>query len=621
MCTRLGLAQPTLVKDLTPGVDSSTIYPIVSFNGKGVFFTIGHVFGKLWITDGTADGTFDMGQPLTPTGYESVVCPVGENAYFACSPYDYSLGYEPWVTDGTPTGTQVLADMEPDPYESSYPDCFVAYGDKLLFEAYLDEDPYTYEPPHGYALFSYDPKEENAQPVQVTAAFGLPDSSYEPGVDSLDFWPSPLLPVGNHICFFSVNDFSQSSDARDIKLYRSDGTATGTLAIHTFSQYGEISDFGMPVVAPAGDRLYFMFYRPDAVTQNLVHAELWCSDATEAGTVLLKTIDLDYTNRPSMGRIVANRGRAYFFINNTGTGSSSHENTLWMYDDSIGSVQRLGVIPSYVSEIALSMDRVFFNGVPGSNPMHYVLWTSDGTADGTREVMDLSTTPEGDSNPANLVPLYGWCLFSANDGVNGDQVWITDGTAEHTRRFSGQPFTGSAQTQIKRMNVVGHELYLWANDGSVGAELYKMDLSDSAANHTVPTGNPSPIVFGDTGVTIDFDSNSAAGELEVIRYGHPFHWGWFPGYWSIHGMVGSQFGAVLVFSYDPAEVAAAGLSEAGLSLVRSRQRHNGQSWETIPATVNTATHTIRTVDPVSEFSLWTLRGDTPASTAHWALYE
>src|SRR5262249_6820554 len=73
------------------------------------------------------------------------------------------------------------------------------------------------------------------------------------------------------------------------------------------------------------------------------------------------------------------------------------------------------------------------------------LWRSDGIARGTRMVKDIDQDPgapifypgtpgEGaGSNPHELTVAGGRLFFAAIDGVHGDELWVSDGTAAGTR--------------------------------------------------------------------------------------------------------------------------------------------------------------------------------------------
>jgi ELWxxDGT repeat protein len=61
------------------------------------------------------------------------------------------------------------------------------------------------------------------------------------------------------------------------------------------------------------------------------------------------------------------------------------------------------------------------------------LWKTDGTAPGTVMVKDINTAVAGASASPNAFTAFNGALyFSANDGVHGVELWKTDGTAAGT---------------------------------------------------------------------------------------------------------------------------------------------------------------------------------------------
>jgi ELWxxDGT repeat protein len=154
--------------------------------------------------------------------------------------------------------------------------------------------------------------------------------------------------------------------------------------------------------------------------------ELWKSDCTEAGTVLVKDI-FDGPNGSSPHNLVASSGP--------------------------------------------DGDWVYFNasdGVHGSE-----LWRSDGTAAGTAMVIDIHPTGAGD--PDGLLVIDGTLYFAADDGTNGTELWTSDGTAAGTTLVMDiNP--GPSGSSPHNLTVVGDMLYFAANDGTHGKELWAMDI-------------------------------------------------------------------------------------------------------------------------------------------------
>lgn len=93
---------------------------------------------ELWRTDGTAAGTLllrdqvgDEGQLLGPVLREA-----GGALHFAAC--DLVAGCEPWVSDGTPGGTRLVADLRPGPFPSDPYEAFGA-GPRVFFYATTPE--------------------------------------------------------------------------------------------------------------------------------------------------------------------------------------------------------------------------------------------------------------------------------------------------------------------------------------------------------------------------------------------------------------------------------------------------------------------------------------------------
>ncbi|HSF42701.1 MAG TPA: ELWxxDGT repeat protein, partial [Thermoanaerobaculia bacterium] len=99
-----------------------------------VFFVPEQHRDALWTSDGTEAGTLR----LTPDGVHckgptsAPVVKLGHRVFF--SAWYPTSGAEPWVTDGTPQGTRLLADLEPGPGHS-YPAGFTVFAGRIWFSA------------------------------------------------------------------------------------------------------------------------------------------------------------------------------------------------------------------------------------------------------------------------------------------------------------------------------------------------------------------------------------------------------------------------------------------------------------------------------------------------------
>lgn len=82
------------------------------------------------------------------------------------------------------------------------------------------------------------------------------------------------------------------------------------------------------------------------------------------------------------------------------------------------------------------------------------------------------TTTTAGSSPANLMVYNNALYFSANDGLNGSELWKFDGT-NATLAANINTSTATAGSFPSNLCAHGDTLFLVANDGTNGSELYK----------------------------------------------------------------------------------------------------------------------------------------------------
>ena len=232
--------------------------------------------------------------------------------------------------------------------------------------------------------------------------------------------PRYLTAVGNTL-FFTAND-----PVNGTELWKSDGTAAGTVVVKDISP-GSFSSFPSNLTA-VGNTLFFS-------AAGVNGRELWKSDGTAAGTVLVKDI------RP---------------------GSSSSD---------LGNLTAVG-------------STLFFTANDNVNGRE--LWKSDGTAAGTVLVKDIrpgSFSSFRDNSPGNLTAVGNTLFFTADDGVNGGELWKSDGTAAGTVLVADiRP--GFSDSYPSSLKVVGNTLFFSAvNAVIIGSELWALNVGGP----TVPT--------------------------------------------------------------------------------------------------------------------------------------
>ena len=105
------------------------------------------------------------------------------------------------------------------------------------------------------------------------------------------------------------------------------------------------------------------------------------------------------------------------------------------------------------------------------------LWVSDGTQTGTSMVKDINPGPAG--SDIHYLNTNGHTLFfTANDGTHGEELWTSDGTTANTAMVKDiNP--GPAGANIHYLTTVNGTLYFTANDGVHGQELWESDGTTS----------------------------------------------------------------------------------------------------------------------------------------------
>jgi ELWxxDGT repeat protein len=134
--------------------------------------------------------------------------------------------------------------------------------------------------------------------------------------------------------------------------------------------------------------------------------------------------------------------------------------------------------------------RVYYRGTDGVHGDE--LWVTDGTASGTRMVKDLA--PGDDSSaPGAFAVMAGKMYFSATTAT-GEELWVSDGTSAGTHLLAdvGGPTTSSAPSGL---TVAGGRLWFVAEtttpSGPTGRELFVSD-GTAAGTRLVADIAPGP---------------------------------------------------------------------------------------------------------------------------------
>ncbi|WP_417335167.1 hypothetical protein [Halobacteriovorax marinus] len=124
-------------------------------------------------------------------------------------------------------------------------------------------------------------------------------------------------------------------------------------------------------------------------------------------------------------------------------------------------------------------NQVLFNSDDGTNGNE--LWITDGTIPGTYMLKDIDTGATA-STPSKFKLFNGFVYFVANTAGAGMELWKTDGTNAGTVMvYDLYAGANSGLGSVSEFVLYNNELYFAGDDGATGTELYKVDTSDTVS--------------------------------------------------------------------------------------------------------------------------------------------
>lgn len=414
---------------------------------------------ELWKTDGTSAGTVMVkdinmdGASSYPAGFTELNGAV----YFQAT--DGVTGVELWKTDGTAEGTVLVKDINTGGVQSgagSGPQGFTLYKGELYFTANNGVRA------NGYELWKTDGTAAGTvmvKDVNIYGGFGFPSNFI----------------VFNDTLYFSADDGRNGAE-----LWKSDGTAEGTTLLK------DINTTGMNASSTPRDFVIFngaLYFEADSLRTSPApsgQAELWRTDGTSDGTVLVKTISSSVDGHETdLHNFTVFNGELYF---SASQGSSGYQP--WKTDGTTEGTVVLKDLRALYETREPSVAFMPFNGElyfsAYDGAYGNELMKTNGTESGTVLVKDINPTAEtasssqGSSFPAQFIVFNDALYFQANDGVQGTELWKTDGTAVGTILLKDIKTAGASSNPAK-FSIVNGVLYFKADDGVNGLELWKTD--------------------------------------------------------------------------------------------------------------------------------------------------
>jgi ELWxxDGT repeat protein len=390
-----------------------------------------------------------------PSGFAVISTPAGERVVFAAN--DGINGSELWITDGTTAGTTLLADINPAAGTGSSPQSFIPFGTRVLFSA----DNGTL----GRELWITDGTTTGTTLVRDIRAASTASPSFSSDIGVVGSFGTP----GSYVVF-GANDGVNGAEP-----WVTDGTPGGTNLLLNISTSVTSTSSNASGFFTIGTRTYFL-----ANDQGAFGNELWATDGTTAGTS--RVTDFEPGAASSGMSLDASLGDfGYGVATTTVTGQEPVAINLTTNAVIPLGDLRTGTSGSSAQDWAVLGSSVLFRAstLSADNQLYSVAFDALGVPTGATVVSEINAT--GNDNVAGLTTFGGFVYFAATDGVNGRELWRTDGTSAGTTLVADiNP--GSGDSTPLGLVVAGGKLYFTASTPAFGRELY---VSDGTASGTV----------------------------------------------------------------------------------------------------------------------------------------
>jgi trimeric autotransporter adhesin len=365
----------------------------------------------------------------------------GNNIFFFSD--DGIHGLELWKTDGTAAGTQIVKDIVPGSVSGIGLNITPQYatGNGIFYFLALD----------GAEIWRSDGTDAGTYLLKnFGGAFRVLQLFYH-----------------NGLLYFVANDGINGAEP-----WISNGTPEGTVLlkdINTGSASSSNLTISQYVFIPMGTHVYF------AAGNFAIGTELWKSDGTAAGTVLVKDVAPGTSSGINFMKAAAHNGKIYFAASGASGGTE-----LWATDGTDPGTYRVkDISPGNLSSSPnnfISFNGSLFFSASSNNNNTPGLWKSDGTDAGTVQVRDLAADGVfltiGINNTINFFTVTGNKLFFRDASTQG--LYVSDGTTAGTvlvkqTRGSGElvPFNGQIYFQGSGLESF-HRSTLYKSDGTSG---------------------------------------------------------------------------------------------------------------------------------------------------------
>jgi ELWxxDGT repeat protein len=404
--------------------------------------------------------------------------------------YDTLHGFELWATDGTAPGTRLLADACPGncqgfPGIPEAPTLFPGPSGKVYFQAHpdLQEGAYGIETDE---LWVTDGTPSGTQRVAGQAAgvgflngrvyFG----GSQPDHPGSELWSTDGVPGHERriavLRRFELGSSPQFRPFRDgvlltavdgegrLGLWTSDGTPRGTFPVAAFPA-DSLWDLDRFLGLARGAELFTLFRHFE--TRPLDRPEVWRTDGTPGGTRALAALPLGGFTDGAL----AWDGKVLFTV------FSSSGCSLWSSDGTAAGTREILPTGSHVAcpQLLGAFGPRFLFVAEDDRGQRPQLFVSDGTAAGTHGIALLAEGSFYASQPVRIGGTVFFPLLSADASVPA-QAWRTDGTPEGTR--PAFPLTDASDLHAFGDSLVA--IGALGDDPAAGRGLFRIPLGGGA---------------------------------------------------------------------------------------------------------------------------------------------
>ena len=481
LTTFFSFGQATLVKDINLGNNSSNPSSKVEFNGFVYFIANDGLNGsELWRTDGTEIGTSIFKEFISgeESGVAAITPFVSNNLmyFFAADGANYFL----WKTNGTLAGTEKVKQF------ASIQGFHDTINNELIFTAEnglwkTDGTEAGTIKLANYPIFGATRFVKSGNEIYFSgeASNSIGQELYKTDGTTVslvkNIYPNSNKDSypNNFATLNSVVYFSATNGTNGFELWKSDGTEAGTTMVKDIN-VGSGSSFSTNTpITVFNNEMFFLYSN-----------KLWKSDGTEAGTVEVKDLE-SYVKG--------------IFVFNSKMHIFNGSNSFWVSDGTTAGTTKVEVNVQeffHNSEYAIAGNKLYFQG---SDSNGYEIWVSDGTAVGTKLLKDIH--PEfDDNNIEDIIGFNGKAIFTASDGNwLGKELWITDGTENGTTVLKDINKEGNRSSNLQNHFQFGDKILFSADNGENGKELWMIDAGVATLLKDINPGprysNPSNFIL------------------------------------------------------------------------------------------------------------------------------